>query len=254
MTIDTQPTSLWVKITLRSDSTFGRGDGVAGLVDAEVQHDEYGLPFLSGRTLKGLLTAECAEILDALKRSDALDNRWNKAGQWLFGSPGSSKDVMSHMFVGNAELPSDLRKVLCNEFDTLDEKYSDDEKNRLELLKRRNAQRQRNLESLTTLRKQTAMDAKTGAPLRNSLRTMRVIVRESWLIARLDFDGGIANDQKYLLAACVCALHRAGTGRNRGRGLVIVDLFEQEPLADEQKAVTQDLLKEFEVEVRHALA
>ena len=40
----------WLKIDLLSDTTLGRGDGVAGVVDAEVQHDAYGLPYLSGKT------------------------------------------------------------------------------------------------------------------------------------------------------------------------------------------------------------
>ena len=31
-----------LKIKLESEAAFGRGDGVAGLVDAEVQHDDYG--------------------------------------------------------------------------------------------------------------------------------------------------------------------------------------------------------------------
>ena len=51
---------LMLQITLVSQATFGRGDGVAGLVDIEVLHDEMGLPFLHGRSLKGLLMATCA--------------------------------------------------------------------------------------------------------------------------------------------------------------------------------------------------
>lgn len=41
--------TLWLKFTLLSDTAFGRGDGVAGLVDAEVLHDPYGLPYLGGK-------------------------------------------------------------------------------------------------------------------------------------------------------------------------------------------------------------
>ena len=32
-----------LKIKLLSDTTFGRGDGVAGIADQEVEHDSYGL-------------------------------------------------------------------------------------------------------------------------------------------------------------------------------------------------------------------
>ena len=44
----------YLKMLLLSDTTFGRGDGVAGLIDQEVEHDPNGFPYLRGRTLKGL--------------------------------------------------------------------------------------------------------------------------------------------------------------------------------------------------------
>src|SRR3990172_4158071 len=99
-------TTYWLKIKLISDATFGRGDGVAGLVDAEVQHDEYGLPYLSGKNLKGLLGAECAEILFALEHSrpGTMDG-WKAAAQHLFGEPGSGVDETGLMRVGDACLP-----------------------------------------------------------------------------------------------------------------------------------------------------
>lgn len=34
-------TTLELHLKLLSDATFGRGDGVAGLVDAEVEHDSH---------------------------------------------------------------------------------------------------------------------------------------------------------------------------------------------------------------------
>ena len=58
---------LALTIELLTDTTFGRGDGVAGLVDEEVEHDsQTGLPIIRGRTLKGLLVEECANLLYAL--------------------------------------------------------------------------------------------------------------------------------------------------------------------------------------------
>lgn len=52
-----------MKIQLLSDTTFGRGDGVAGLIDQEVEHDADGFPYLRGRTLKGLLSEECDNLI-----------------------------------------------------------------------------------------------------------------------------------------------------------------------------------------------
>lgn len=42
-------------IELLSDATFGRGEGSAGEVDTEVEHDEFGIPFIGGKTVRGLL-------------------------------------------------------------------------------------------------------------------------------------------------------------------------------------------------------
>lgn len=246
---------MWLRFDLLSDGAFGRGDGVAGLVDAEIQHDEYGLPYLSGRTLKGLLAAECAEILDALRRScrsrspDPLAP-WEQAARWLFGVPGSVADTRGHLFVWDACLPSDLRRAIRFEFDDA----ARDEKKKDKLPVKHYELYLRNLESLTTVRSQTAMEAETGAPLRNSLRTMRLIVRETPFIARLDFDGAPEPAATQLLAACVVAFHRAGTGRNRGKGLLRADLYEQEPLNDSLQPVTPALMKVFEEEVRRVCA
>ena len=55
-----------LKIKLLSDTTFGRGDGVAGLIDQEVEHDPYGFPYLRGRTLKGLLSEEFDNLVAVL--------------------------------------------------------------------------------------------------------------------------------------------------------------------------------------------
>ncbi|HLF25537.1 MAG TPA: RAMP superfamily CRISPR-associated protein [Anaerolineae bacterium] len=207
-------------LTLKSDATFGRGDGVAGLVDEEVQHDRYGLPYLSGRTLKGLLASECADILFGLKQSmPAALQRWEAAARFLFGAAGSGDDDAAHMRVGDARLPRDLSLAIAEDFRPL------------ENLKREERERQwglkqtETLEALTALRRQTALDA-TGAPLKDTLRTMRVIIRETPFEARLTFVSDIQDDgdELALLAACVKALRRAGTGRHRGRGRIEAEL------------------------------
>ena len=54
--------------TLLSDATFGRGEGIAGLIDREVEHDRFGLPYLRGRTLKGLVSEEADNLLFVLER------------------------------------------------------------------------------------------------------------------------------------------------------------------------------------------
>ncbi len=216
-----------LRLTLLSDATFGRGDGVAGLVDAEVQHDDVGLPFLGGRTLKGLLSAECADIVYALERArpDQAE-RWRAAADRLFGRSGAALEGQSILHVGAARFPEDLRQALRQE------------------IRRGRLTPTEVLETVTALRRQTAMDA-WGAPKENTLRTMRVILRDTTFWAPLDFTVDPTADDLALLAACVKALRRAGTGRNRGRGRVKAEILDSagQPVTDNlfahfRKAVT----------------
>jgi hypothetical protein len=201
-------TTLELHLKLLSDATFGRGDGVAGLVDAEVEHDAYGLPFLRGRTLKGLLVEECSNILYSL-RGNARYDELESASRRLFGSPGSGLDTAGILRVGAAQLPQDLREAVQAAIDAKTLTMSDV------------------LESLTAIRKQTAVDASNGTPDEGSLRAMRVILREAHFTAQLDFVEEPSDTELALLTACVKGFRRAGTGRNRGRGRLVAWLSNQ---------------------------
>ena len=194
-----------LQLELLSSTTFGRGDGVAGLVDREVEHDAYGLPFLRGRTLKGLLAEECANILFALSQQGKVE-KWRNVGYTLFGNPGSVVGDLGQMRVSDARLPERLResvKIAVSDLKTL----TPDEV----------------LESLTAIRRQTSVNVH-GAPEHGSLRSMRVILPGTIFEAWLEFEQTPKEQNLALLAACVLAWRRAGTGRNRGRGKLHVSL------------------------------
>jgi hypothetical protein len=202
-------------LLLKSDATFGRGDGVAGLVDEEVEHDAAtGLPYLRGRTLRGLLVEECANILFALGDQAGV---FEATAKELFGEAGSALDDAGILHVGAAELPANLREAV----------KADVEAKRLTPAEV--------LESLTAIRRQTSVDDETGAPEKGSLRSMRVLLRETALVAPLAFVRPPEDRDKALalLAACVLSLRRAGTGRNRGRGRLeaslVFDATDQAP-------------------------
>jgi hypothetical protein len=198
-----------LKLTLLSDATFGRGDGVAGLVDVEVQHDRAGLPYLGGRALKGLLGAECDDILFSLSKALPAQperKRWQRAATRLFGQSGARLEGEALMRVGPAQLPQDLRTVLARD------------------VEKETLTRAEILDMLTALRRQTAMD-ETGAPRKETLRTLRVILRGITFAAQLTFTQDPTADDLALLAATVKALRRVGTGRNRGRGRVRAELL-----------------------------
>lgn len=200
----------WLCFTLLSDATFGRGEGLAGVVDQEVEHDEDGLPYLRGRALKGLLNEECANILFALgQQAPDTSARWTQAAQRLFGGPGSTLGDDALLRVGDAQLPGKLREaveIACH--GPKDAVSADDV-----------------LTALTAIRRQTAVDEETGTPDEHTLRAMRVVLRGTPFEARLDFTDlpgderrELRDDDLALLAACALGLRRAGIGRNRGRG------------------------------------
>lgn len=192
-----------LQLTLKSDTTFGRGEGLAGLIDVEVEHDRYGLPFLRGRALKGLLVEECANALWAMElQNNARLGEFKRAALFLFGQPGSTLNDDSHMRVGAALLPDELRRAVAADLE-----------DRAKRLTAADV-----LDSLTALRRQTAVDEETHAPEEGSLRTLRVILRETVFTARLRFEQEPDAAERALLVACVKSLRRAGLGRNRGRG------------------------------------
>jgi len=205
-------TTYWLKFKLLSDATFGRGDGVAGLVDVEVQHDEYGLPFLGGRALKGMLRDVCNDILYSLKLQGK-DSRWYESANNLFGNPGSNDSNQALLHIGDSKLPEDLRKAVEIEVRRGVEKGG--------------LTREQVLGSLTSIRHQTAIDTLTGAPKKETLRSIRVILRETPFESRLLFSKSPSERDLALLAACAKAFRRAGTGRNRGKGEISAALYDE---------------------------
>lgn len=209
-----------IQLTLKSDATFGRGDGVAGLVDEEVEHDIFtGLPYLRGRALKGLLVEECANLLFTLQ-THPKHGELEKTARELFGGGGSAEGDAGLLRVGNATFPQPLVEavqgaVRQNTLDTTDV-----------------------LESLTTIRRQTAIELE-GAPEEGSLRSMRVLLRETVLTAPLTFAGKVEDKHLQLLSASVLAVRRGGIGRNRGRGRL------QARLCLDNKDVTQEYWEQF---------
>jgi hypothetical protein len=206
---------LQIQIKLLSDTTFGRGDGVAGLVDQEVEHDSYGFPYLRGRTLKGLLSEECDNLIILLK--DDVFRHWEDVRNKLFGVSGSVIEKNSIMHVGDACLPEKLREAVGIQIEKEREKERDKEQPTLTPTNI--------LYSLTTIRRQTAINPNNGTADSGSLRSARVVMRDRpntlpRFTAHLFFDEEPTPYIKALLSVGVLALRHIGSGRNRGRGHV----------------------------------
>ncbi|HEU4327848.1 MAG TPA: RAMP superfamily CRISPR-associated protein [Roseiflexaceae bacterium] len=197
----------YLSVLLDSDATFGRGEGVAGLVNVEITHDSAGCPFLGGRALKGLLRESWHEIRDALERSQcSARQRVALTAARLLGESGAgfgdTGGRAAMMRVQAATLPPSLRSQLHTE------------------VAARHITPTVVLDALTTIRRQTARDPETGAPAVGALRAMRVLLRDTALLAALDFTEPPQNDDLALLAAIALGVRRAGTARNRGRGRI----------------------------------
>lgn len=210
-----------LKICLLSDTTFGRGDGIAGFVDQEVEHDPFGFPYLRGRTLKGLISEECDNLISSLPSGQ---EAWYDAAAKLFGTAGSTLSSIGTLHVGDACLPADLREAVAFQLQQ----------------PKPNLTKADILNSLTAIRRQTAINAETGAPETNSLRTARVVIRETQLIAPMSFEDSPTQEMKALLAVGALALRHVGISRNRGRGYVRCTLCN-----DKGSDLTESLAKQF---------
>jgi RAMP superfamily len=196
-----------LKIKLLSDTTFGRGDGVAGLIDQEVEHDPYGFPYLRGRTVKGLLSEECDNLIAMLS---SYKQDWEKIAGKLFGTLGSTRGTMGIVHVGDACLPEDLRQAVAFQID-------DKSLTKIEVL-----------DSLTVIRRQTSIDAQSGTADEGSLRSFRIVLRDLCFTSDLIFEKAPSDQMLSLLAVGALALRRVGSGRNRGRGHVKCTLHDSE--------------------------
>jgi CRISPR/Cas system CSM-associated protein Csm3 (group 7 of RAMP superfamily) len=195
-----------ILITVKSAATFGRGDGVAGLVDREIEQDENGFPFLRGKTLKGLLAESAENVVFSLENHPSPHN-WRAIKDELFGKPGTGNMERGALHIGDAILPAGLRSALQQELEA-GALTKDDI-----------------LYGLTGIRRQTAMN-EYGAPEHATLRSMRVLLPGVVLEAGLHMDNS-TEERISLLTAAVLDLRRAGTGRNRGRGSILVDLDDE---------------------------
>jgi CRISPR/Cas system CSM-associated protein Csm3 (group 7 of RAMP superfamily) len=225
----------YLKMLLLSDTTFGRGDGVAGLLDQEVEHDVNGFPYLRGRTLKGLLSEECDNLIALL--SEPSPSRWQEVAKHLFGVSGSTLGTISKMHIGDACLPKDLRREVALQLNQ--------EKERGKIGQERRLTESDVLSSLTTIRRQTAIDPENGAPMEKSLRASRVIMRDLPFTASLLFEEKATADMLALLAVGILALRRVGSGRNRGQGFVCCTLHNSNFIE-----VTQEHFRYFEQETK----
>ncbi len=192
----------FLEITLLSDTAFSAGHGTPGVVDAELLHDEYGLPFVSGKTLRGLLRDSWLSMEEAFSS----DKKLLTAGKRVFGNAGDMGES-SILRIGDGALEKEV-------YDWLES-----------ILRNNSSLTKRDiLEAMTDIRHQTAIERETGAPARATLRAIRVAVRKLNLRAPLLWQETPDNYDLKCLALAALATRHAGLSRNRGLGYVQITL------------------------------
>ncbi|MDK2903757.1 MAG: hypothetical protein PWQ93_1676, partial [Clostridiales bacterium] len=173
--------------------------------------------YISGRTLKGLLVEACADIMESLKMMGK-EVPWQKSAARLFGKAGSTASEESILHIGHAKLPDDLRRAIIREWVTADGNSPS-----------------KILNTMTSVRYQTAVDDVKQVAEANTLRSERIILKGIYFEALLAFSEKPLSEDLQLLSACIKAFYRAGSGVSRGRGRVKADLLD-----DDQKSILND--------------
>ncbi len=189
-------------ITFLSDWQVSSGLGDGSIADSVLIRDAEGLPYLPGRTLKGIIREGARTLVYAKPELEAIHRK-------IFGKPageGSNSYLSGSLRVGRADLLSALRDSL------LAFPYQE---------------RQQYLKDLTTIRHQIAIDADKGVTQKHSLRGIECG------IAGLQFGcdvsmAGLHEEfaDRWLQAAC-SAVCNIGSGKNRGMGrcLIVCDTW-----------------------------
>ena len=170
-------------------------------VDAEVVHDEVGLPYFPAKRLKGLLYESALEVTEMnTPLGKGEDLREELDALFQHGSQGDARLIIPSLYLeGHENMKEDwqyLQSAYPEIFTANDV-----------------------LEQYTSLRYQTRLDRKTGTAADGSLHNMRVVEAGLDFEGKIEIIGGTVRHLK-LLALAFKNLTQAGVKRTRGFGCI----------------------------------
>ena len=184
-----------LEIELLSDLCAASGEVHNSLIDCDVTYDEYGIPYIPAKRLKGCIREAALELFEL---GIITKEQYDK----LFGEQGRNRSAFS---LSNARI-RDYEDVIDNIKNYRGYDFVNP---------------QNVLELYTDIRIQTAVNLETGVAENNSLRTMRVI--QKGLI--FEADCMLENEADVdLLTNAVSLVKHIGVSRTRGFGLVNMTL------------------------------
>lgn len=198
------------ELTITTLSPLHLGSGKADVnLDAEIVHDEFGIPYFPAKRFRGLLSESALELTEMP----------GLAAQ-AFANPKIFKELFNQ--VENSPVTLTITNFYPENYFSLRQDFAYLQTCYSEVL-----QAQDVLNYYTSIRYQTKIDP-NGIADDGSLRNLRVIDSQVCFWGELDLSGA-SSEHKQLLAVALQNLRYAGAKRNRGFGQIKCTI------ADEQK-------------------
>lgn len=190
---------------LLSDMCSGNGESMAGAIDTDTKFDEFGIPYIPSKRMKGCLREAAVELIDA-----SGDLRYESLINQVFGEAG--KENISDMIIENGYV---------HKYEMLHENISDARKDDRykEYMINQYIQNY-----YTDIKRQTSIDKEHGNAEQNSLRTVRTLKKGLCFYFKVKFD------DKYFdfISKCCKVLRHTGLSRTRGLGEIKCQLLKED--------------------------
>ena len=185
-----------LEMELLSDAIPGSGEGLAGIIDIDVARDEYGIPYIPAKRIKGVLRESALELENTALLHGSVDD--------IFGSSGKQEGTAFKISDGYIENYDIYKKFL---------EYASQNVKLAPLFNREII-----LDGFTYQRSRTTIDHETFTAKENTLRTSRVLKQGLKFYFHVEFPlNSDDNYQKDLEKICK-ATRRFGLSRTRGLG------------------------------------
>ncbi|MDI6604247.1 MAG: RAMP superfamily CRISPR-associated protein [Thermoanaerobacteraceae bacterium] len=185
-----------IEVKLLTEAIFGSGYSIPGSVDLEIVYDEYGLPYMKGKTFKGNFRNEMFNAIKVLG-----EKKFGGLLVSLLGEENKGVESWKNLKFSDCRITKNIRDILV--YGVKEKKLTPDE------IK----------ESLTEVRSFTSIDD-DGSYKKGSLRQFRVI--KKGLTFEVDIYCGreLSVEELGIMAVTAKMMRHIGTMRTRGKGEV----------------------------------
>ena len=194
-----------IEMELLSDAIPGSGEGIAGIIDGDITYNEFGIPHIPAKRIKGILRESARDLQDAgLLNADQIDR--------IFGVSGQEKGTELKLADGHVPDYENLRDFLKTI--TRGATYK-----KLASLFNQEAV----LDYYCYTRSQTTIN-KNGVAQKDSLRTFRILKKKLKFYFNVVCPDGCEEDLENILKVT----RAFGTSRTRGTGEIKLQIRDKE--------------------------